>query len=492
MIDVRLAGRYRLEAEVGSGGMTAVWQAMDEVLERPVAVKILHRHLLSNEVLCERFRQEARGAGALTHPGILAVYDTGHHDEAPYIVMEYVAGGSLAQALDRLGPLPPARVATIGADVCEALAYAHRAGVVHGDLKPDNILFSEAGPQTGQVKVGDFGVGAAALGGDLTATGALIGTLSFLAPEVLDGQDPSPAADIYALGVVLFKALTGRSPRGASRELTGVGPGRLHPRDFRPDVPRDLDAAVAGALAVEPEERFTDAAQLGQLLRSASMSRALHPPTPATAPPPRPPEPAPSDVPSFVRSEGRWLAPVVLLVLAAIAIVIGVLQLSGHLTAITGGGAPATTAPAVSHQPIPLQAGGAVKEPGDSPEHPDQVGQAFDGNASTFWHSQAYNNATFGNLGYSGVGIWGDLGSSQSLSSIEVDSPAPGWQGSIRYSDDGKAWSDPGPAVTAGATQTFDVSKDGAHQYWMVWITKLPTAPDGSFTAEVSEIKALR
>src|SRR5579864_1490227 len=111
MIDARLAGRYRLEAEVGAGGMTVVWQAIDEVLDRAVAVKILHRHLLSNAVFCERFRQEARSAGALTHPGILAVYDTGHHDEAPYIVMEYVGGGSLAQALDRLGPLPPARVA---------------------------------------------------------------------------------------------------------------------------------------------------------------------------------------------------------------------------------------------------------------------------------------------------------------------------------------------------------------------------------------------
>ena len=490
MIDVRLAGRYRLETEVGAGGMTAVWQAVDEVLERPVAVKILHRHLLSNAVFCERFRQEARGAGALTHPGILAVYDTGHHDEAPYIVMEYVGGGSLAKALDRLGPLPPARVAAIGAEVCEALAYAHRAGIVHGDLKPDNILFAEAGPQSGQVKVGDFGVGAAALGADLTATGALIGTLSFLAPEVLGGQQPSPAADIYALGVVLFKALTGRSPRGASRELTGVGPGRLHPRDFRPDVPRDLDAAVAGALALAPEERIGDAAQLGQLLRSASVSRALHTPAPHTAPPPRPPEPAPSEVPSFVKSEGRWLAPVALLVLAAIAIVIGVLQLSGHLTAITGGGSPAATPPAVSNPAVALQPGGALKEPGDSPEHPELVAQAFDGNASTFWRSQQFFSANFGGL-YTGVGVWGSLGSAQSLSSIEVDSPAPGWQGSIRYSDDAKTWSTPGDSLTAGAAQSFDVSKDGAHQYWMVWITQLPTAPDGTFTAQISEIKAL-
>src|SRR5438309_9748412 len=246
MIDVRLAGRYRLESEIGAGGMTGVWQAVDEVLERPVAVKILHRHLLSNEVFCDRFRKEALAAGALIHPNIVSVYDTGQHDEAPSVVMEYVAGGSLASRLGQ-GPLPPGEVSAIGAEVCTALGYAHRAGVVHRDLKPDNILIAESG----QVKVTDFAVAGAALGGDLTATGALIGTLSFLAPEVLAGGEPDPAADLYALGVVLFTALTGRSPRLAGSELA-ASRGRFqpaHPRDFRPDVPRELDAAVARALA---------------------------------------------------------------------------------------------------------------------------------------------------------------------------------------------------------------------------------------------------
>ena len=267
MIDVRLAGRYRLESEIGAGGMTGVWQAVDEVLERPVAVKILHRHLLSNQVFCDRFRKEALAAGALIHPNIVSVYDTGQHDEAPYVVMEYVAGVSLASRLGQ-GPLPAAEVSAIGADVCTALAYAHRVGVVHRDLKPDNILISESG----QVKVTDFAVAGAALGGDLTATGALLGTLSFLAPEVLEGGEPNPAADLYALGVVLFKALTGRSPRMAMD--LGGGAGRAgppaHPRDFRPEVPRDLDAAVARALSPSPAERFADAAELGLVLRSVA------------------------------------------------------------------------------------------------------------------------------------------------------------------------------------------------------------------------------
>ncbi|MGH2717366.1 MAG: serine/threonine-protein kinase, partial [Actinomycetota bacterium] len=256
--------------------MTTVWLAVDEVLGRRIAVKILQRHLLSNEVFCTRFRQEALVAGGLTNPNIAAVYDTGLYDGAPYVVTEYLGGGSLAQALSGQGPLPAARVASLGADVCEALAHAHTAGVSHGNLKPSNILFSDAGPLFGLVKVTDFGVGAAALGGDLTATGALLGTLSFLAPEVLQGADPGPAADIYSLGVVLFRALTGRPPRASDSDLSGAGrprTTRTHPRDLSPSVPRGLDTVVARALSEDPSERFSDAAEMGRLLRTSAQGR---------------------------------------------------------------------------------------------------------------------------------------------------------------------------------------------------------------------------
>ena len=499
MIDVRLAGRYRLESEIGSGGMTGVWQAVDEVLERPVAVKILHRHLLSNQVFCDRFRKEALAAGALIHPNIVSVYDTGQHDEAPYVVMEYVAGGSLASRLGP-GPLPPGEVSAIGAEVCTALAYAHRVGVVHRDLKPDNILISESG----QVKVTDFAVAGAALGGDLTATGALLGTLSFLAPEVLEGGDPNPAADLYALGVVLFKALTGRSPRMAMDLGASAGRPRLpaHPRDFRPEVPRDLDAAVARALSVSPAERFADAAELGLVLRSVAQSRparAAVSPAPVPLPParnlstPHPPvPPAPGDATSFVRSEGRWLAPVVLLVLVAIAVVIGVLQLSGKVSIIGGsGGSSAAPAPSPTVSQVPLHAGGTVKPnppAGDPYEHQDQVAQAFDGNPSTSWSTQWYPTPVFGGL-RDAVGIYGDAGQPVALKRIEVDTALPGWTAAIETSDDGQNWSAPGPSATVSLQQSFDVSALGSHRYWMVWITKLVSGPNG-FQASIAEIKA--
>lgn len=505
MIDVRLADRYRLESEVESGGLTTIWLALDEVLERQVAVKILHRHLLSNEVLCSQFRQEARSAGALTHPHIVAVYDTGSHDEAPYVVMEYLSGGSLAQLLEREGPLAPLRVAALGASVCDALAYAHRAGVFHRDLKPANILLTE----TGQVKVTDFAIAAAVLAGDITAAGALLGTLSFLAPEVLNGEETGSArADLYALGAVLFQALTGRSPRLASNDPTAGGAkGRLQParpRDVRPDVPRELDAIVARALSEKPEERFSDAAEMGLALTLAAQARVPRGPrvvrddsatlvSGVLAPVPAgPPTPVP-ETRSFVRSEGRWLVPVLLLVATAVAIVIGVLQLSGKLPAMVGGGHPATP-PAAAAKPaaqqIPLTPGGFLKPnapPAEVPEHPELLAHAFSGTPPP-WETHDYYGADFGGL-WPGIGIWGSLPNPTTLKRIEVDTPDPGWQASIRWSDNGTTWSTPGPGVTVSGTQVFDVSADGSHPDWMVWITRLVPG-GGGYQAQISQIKA--
>lgn len=505
MIDVRLAGRYRLSSEVNSGGLTAIWLAVDEVLERQVAVKILHRHLLSNEVLCSQFRREARSAGALTHPHIVAVYDTGSHDEAPYVVMEYLSGGSLDELLAREGALAPLRVAAMGASVCDALAYAHRAGVFHRNLKPANILLTEAG----QVKVTDFAIAAAVLAGDITAAGALLGTLTFLAPEVLNGEETGSArADLYALGGVLFKALTGRSPQVAGSNLPAGGPkGRFHPahpRDFRPEVPRELDAIVARALSENPEERFADADEMGRALSAAAQARVPRGPRvvrdePATLVPgvvvPVPAGPATPvpEAPSFVRSEGRWLVPVLLLVATAVAIVIGVLQLSGKLPAMVGGGhpAPPPASPAEpSLQAVPLKPGGFLKPnapPADATEHPELLANAFSG-AAPPWETHDYYGADFGGL-WPGIGIWGSLPSSMAIKQIQVDTPDPGWQASIRWSDDGINWSAPVPSVTVSGTQVFDVSADGAHPDWMVWITRLVSGP-GGYQAQISQIKA--
>lgn len=222
-----------------------------------------------------------------------------------------------------------------------------------------------------------------------------------------------------------------------------------------------------------------------EMLASAPR-RAASPRRPAAARRPASPR---KEAAEFVRTEGRWLAPVILVVLTAIAIVVGVLQLSGKLPGLSSPGKK-NPVDGTAVQQVAMKPGGTLKpdlQPGDSPqENPQLVADAFSGQGQP-WETHRYFSATFG--GYRpGIGIYGDLGSSMTLSKIEVDSPTPGWAGSIRYSDNGQNWSPAGPSITAAGTQDFTVSGDGPHRYWMVWVTSLPTAYN--FQVKISDIKA--
>ena len=204
-----LTGRYHLEELIAAGGMGEVWQAVDQVLARPVAVKLLRPEYTHDEVTLARFRAEAQHAGLLNHPGIAQVYD--YRDASPespaYLVMELVAGPSLAAVL-AAGRLEPARTADVMAQAAAALGAAHAAGVLHRDIKPANLLIA----QDGQVKVTDFGIAHSARTENLTRTGALIGTMGYLAPERVSGGSATVASDLYALGIVGYECLTGQPP----------------------------------------------------------------------------------------------------------------------------------------------------------------------------------------------------------------------------------------------------------------------------------------
>ncbi len=260
-----IAQRYELESKVGSGGMGTVWKAKDLLLDRIVAVKLLHDGLADDAAFGERFRREARSAARLGHPNVVAVYDTGQDpDGAPFIVMEYVEGESLHQMLHRTGPLPVEDTARIARSILAGLAHAHNRGLVHRDMKPANVLFDTTHEHA---KVVDFGIakGLDETGG-LTRTSGMIGTAAYLSPEQVNGHDAGPASDLYAVGCLLYACLTGEPPFAGSTPVTvamkhlneAVPP--LSAR--RPDVPPDFEAVIRRSLEKDPARRFSSAEQM--------------------------------------------------------------------------------------------------------------------------------------------------------------------------------------------------------------------------------------
>jgi serine/threonine-protein kinase len=236
---VVVAGRYRLDGRIGSGGAGEVWRGTDEVLGRPVAVKLLRAGYAQDPGSVARFRSEARHAALLSHPGIAQVYDYGER-EPPYLVMELVDGPSLARVLGA-GPLDPGRAMDVVAQAADGLAAAHRAGLVHRDIKPANLLLGPGG----QVKITDFGISSAAGSAPVTGTGTLLGTPAYLAPERVAGQAATPASDLYSLGVVAWECLAGAPP------FTGppVEVARAHRDRPLPPLPGTVPAGVAALVA---------------------------------------------------------------------------------------------------------------------------------------------------------------------------------------------------------------------------------------------------
>ena len=267
---VTLAGRYRLEGRVARGGVGEVWRAVDLVLGRPVAVKLLRAEYAQHPEVLTRFRAEARHAGSVSHPAIAQVYDYGEAGAAdsPYLVMELVDGPSLAGVL-AAGPLDPADTMDVLSQAAAGLQAAHAAGLVHRDVKPGNLLVGPAG----QVKITDFGIAYAAWSAPITQTGALVGTPAYLAPERIAGGPATPASDLYALGVVGYQCLTGEAPFGGMPPQAAAA----HQHRTLPPLPRTVPAGVAGLIleltATDPAARPASAGEVA--LRARRLRDAL-------------------------------------------------------------------------------------------------------------------------------------------------------------------------------------------------------------------------
>jgi len=511
-----LAGRYRLDALLASGGMAQVWQGTDEVLQRQVAVKLLHTHLAADATFVARFRQEAVAAARLAHPGIVAIYDTCSEDGLEAIVMELVPGQTLRERLDEAEPIDPWQAAGLAAQVADALDAAHRAGLVHRDIKPANVLLAG----DGRVKVADFGIAKAVADADLTQPGLMVGTAKYLAPEQVRGEPIDGRTDLYSLGVVLYEMLCGRPPfqgdTDAATALMRLQKEPLRPRQVRPSVPRPLEDVVLRAMAREPEDRYPSATELRAALLAAGAtpvaesdltsttieaapghtSAVPRPPAP-TAPVGRPPAAEPG--PTFAQTERSWLIPTAVVLLIALTLGLAGLLigrsgagdlLGGVRDAIggDGGGGDVVAVPVTAAQAFdPPELGG------DGRENDDDAPLAIDGDPATSWRTEGYNDRDI-TLLKEGVGLVLTLEQAVALDRLEIDSPTNGWRVRIYVADaapgDLAGWGEP-VAVTEGipaGSGSIDLggAEGGAV---LVWIVDRGDAP-GRAGAEIAEIRA--
>ena len=490
--DRLLARRYRLVRKLARGGMAEVWEAVDEILSRPVAVKILLPHLAADEAFVTRFRREAVAAARLSHPHIVAVYDTWTDDGYEGIVMELVRGTTLRAVLDEQGVLPPRRVAAVGAQVADALDVAHRGGLIHRDVKPGNILLTE----DGRVLVTDFGIAKASEAtSDLTEVGQVVGTAKYLSPEQVEGRPLDPRSDVYALGVVLYEASTGRPPFAADN-VTATALARLHaepppPRALRGDLPPALEAIVMRAMARRPEDRFPTAAALRDALEHVDLrppgmtdtttttrpdptvaypgaATAAYPAAAATTYPGATPyAPAPARARTADRRSWPALALLVLVVAATLGLVgalLGRTEPARDLFRGTplGGGDPLDVVAVTDFDPL-----------GRGGEHPELVANVDDGDPATTWTTERYNSEL--SALKPGVGLVLTLASPSSVTEVEVATETTGWAAEVYVAEapapDLAGWGGPRASGSAlSGDHTFDV--DGADgTAVLVWLT---------------------
>jgi serine/threonine protein kinase len=472
--------------------MAVVWRAKDQVLARTVAVKLLHPHLASDEVFLERFRTEALAAARLTHPNVVATYDTGSENmpdgvNRHFIVMEYCGGGTLRSRLDAEGSMDATWTMTTGAAVAGALSYAHANEIVHRDIKPANILLTE----DGALKVGDFGIAkAATITGDVTTTGKILGTVAYLSPEQAAGVEPDARSDLYSLGCVMYELLTGRPPFVEENQLTVAMKHLREPvpplRSIRANIPRSAEQAVMKALEKDPDDRYSSAEEMREALASAAggtgQTAVLSVPQRSRRPRPTSGARRPSNEPSF----SLW--PVILLIAAGVALAILVPRLIDQAAQGDGNRNPGNGKPATALLEI-RGVDDFDPPPGDGSEHTSEKDFVHDGNESTAWRTENYSTSLEA-LGKPGVGLIMDLGEALGVAEVEIVTSTPGLSYELRASAAGGSAADDFEMIEAvqGAEASERIDAGGARgRYWLLWITELPGQGGGS--ADVSEVR---
>jgi serine/threonine-protein kinase len=491
-----LSGRYRIDARIGTGGMSAVYLAFDTVLERRVAIKQLHRDVAADAAQIERFRREARAVAQLNHPHVVGVIDVGEDNGSPYIVFEYVEGETLKDRIRRNGRLEIPEAVAYAIEIARALGAAHARGIVHRDVKPQNVLVDEEG----SAKVTDFGI-ARTLGQEgLTAEGRVLGTTDYVSPEQALGHQVTGQSDIYSLGIVLFEMLTGDVPFHGENQ---VAVAMKHVREelpdvqvLRPEVSSTTAAVLERATAKDLNRRHRSAAALIDDLEEAlavETVRRGQATGEATAVIRTLPSQFRRRLPLRMRHPTRLtLGTLALLAAAAVALVVAVNR--AHRGTGGAGGSIA------GFHSVSLGEGSAhdYDPKGDGSEHAESVKLVVDGNPTTFWTTEHYNNGVLSGANGTkpGVGFYIDAAPGVAARLLKIVSATPGWKGAI-YAMNGApsssfpdGWSKVGAIADAGGTQKVKLRTAGRrYRYYLVWITHLPP---GKNQAEISEVYLYR
>jgi hypothetical protein len=491
VIGTLISERYRLEEKIGSGGMSSVYRAFDPMLERWVAIKLMHRDISHDPDQLERFRREARAVAQLNHPHVVTVIDAGEDDGAPYIVFEYVEGETLKDRIRRLGRLPVSEAVAYAIEIGRALEAAHASRLVHRDVKPQNVLID----RDGRAKVTDFGIARSLEAQGLTATGRVLGTTDYVSPEQALGHEVTGQSDIYSLGIVLYEMLTGEVPFKAD---TQVAVAMKHVREALPDAQRrrpEISAALAAVVerstAKETQNRYgtvgevvhdleevlaIEAARTGQATGEATtVLQSLSGDTADFAP-------------IRLRRPKRVLA-LTLLVLA------GVAAAAVFLVERTekGTGGPVVKKPAELGE-VRL-AGGAASDydpEGDNKESPDATRNAIDGNRGTNWNTETYQGG-FEGSNKSGVGLYVDAGKPIRARGLTLATATPGFRAAVYASETVpprlRDWTRVTPVQEVNEDHTFRLRPEGRlYRYYLLWIDELPEQGK----AEVQELSLLR
>jgi serine/threonine-protein kinase len=505
-----LGGRYRLDAQIGRGGMSTVYRAFDTVLERPVAIKLMHREIASDSDQLERFRREARSVAQLSHPYIVTVIDAGeepsedggpHGVGTPYIVLEYVEGETLKELIRRDGPLEVPQAIAYAIEIARALGAAHERLIVHRDVKPQNVLIGSEGG----AKITDFGIARTLTEEGLTVPGRVLGTTDYVSPEQALGQPVTGQSDLYSLGIVLYEMLTGEVP---FRGETPVAVAMRHVREQVPDVQRlrpDVSAATASvvdrAVAKDLSRRYPDAdsmvADLEEIL-AIEASRTGQATGEVTSVLRTLPGKARRRLPWRMRHPARWAASVALLAaIVAIALVAAAQQ------AHKGTGVSPDVQAGAGLQAVPLSQTAAhdYNPFGTGPENHNRVQNVVDSDPNTVWSTAHYYERTLRKAGGVGVGVYVDASPRVTARAIELQTPTPGFAAQVYGAnsiDLSHPYGDPTPLAARGWQGPLGYSasvrsrqrialKSGSpsYRYYLIWLT---TLPPGQESASISDL----